>query len=134
MKRWEQYINFWNIQTMLRDQHQEILQRPESEEFKRLLGISQWWKEHGAFTVTTPRQTGKTRWLLKLYHQKFGSLCVRHHDHFDDSLFWHQWKGFAETAAERDVYIDEYNHIPEDYLIDLLSYNWKSVTMVGTVK
>jgi hypothetical protein len=116
--------------------------------------LADWWKECGAFISIMPRQIGKTEMLIKLTRhfennneryvvavynqiQKRNTECLGIRPKNVKVASSHVSSTFMPTISEIsecNLLVDEFMCIDKEILDDLLSYNWKTVTMVGTLR
>lgn len=115
--------------------------------------LPQWWSEHAAFISTLPRQVGKSGMLATL----IAHLTERMEDYLvvvpnlnmqkiflqntgvsrqfvipATSMYDRCFDGVA--ANKINLLIDEYQWLDKPRIISLLDYDWKTVTMAGTLR
>lgn len=115
-----------------------------------------YWKEHGAFVSTLPRQVGKTEAIVKIAKTIMSKNCPK--DFIGEVLVVVpalQYKSFLQARIHPDkvksahnleqelqgmnlsnthLFIDEYDFIPKTTLNNILDHPWKSVSMFSTLR
>lgn len=131
--------------------HDEYIKQPyvvaeKAQEQGRTL--TSYWKHIGAFVSTLPRQVGKTTMLGELVnrfvkekesyiiivpsHSMKKALIKNHGFNEKHCVSSQDFQGIS--VRECNLLIDEYTIFSERDLDTILSYNWKTVTMVGTLR
>lgn len=135
--------------------HKEYVKRPGILARKSLISLNSWWKEHGAFVANLPRQCGKTTGLSKLIEitlaedQQTTAIIVvptqsmvdfipqRINPYFLSrvySYFGTPSPNFSYPIDSKNLFIDEYQFVSQPVMDYLLSFDWKSVTMFGSLR
>lgn len=115
--------------------------------------MAYWWQEYGAFVSTLPRQVGKTSMLGLLVNyfsenNEFYMLVAPNKKMADNlisktrvssknitlasDLYNHCFNGVQTSIV--NILVDEYQFLERAQVANLLDNNWKSVTMVGTLR
>ena len=117
-------------------------------------GFYRYWADEGNFTVVKPRQWGKTFLLKRMAFNTDKPLIVlafakteilrRFFDLAQDKNFNNITDMVYGSRSpitslrgipfhERDLFIDEFMYLKPDDLREILEFNWKSVTLFGTL-
>lgn len=127
---------------------------PSVAKHKYHCGLSMWWREYGAFVSVLPRQSGKTTRFIKTIADDFEKkdehyMIFTHNRGAAKSL--HHLTGISERkitpissmyndcfngimTGEVNLLIDEFMSIDDVRRNMLLDHEWKSVTMISTLK
>ena len=124
-----------------------------TESFRSQLTTQSWWKEWAGLFILCPRQSGKTTALcnfstvLKRFHPQDELVGVAYYDLNRELLsargdFHHvlepqptgEWIQDSKCNVKHShLLVDEFMLLGDGYLSYLLSFPWKSVTMIGTM-
>lgn len=122
--------------------------------YRHSIGMSSWWREYGAFVSVLPRQSGKSTRFIKTLVNDFErtgedymivvpkqgmAKSLAHMTRINaqkitaiGSMYEHCFDGIA--TREVNLLIDEFMFIDDIRRNMLLDHDWKSVTMIGTLK
>lgn len=124
---------------------------------KNHLGMRLFWAECGAFISTLPRQSGKSTILIKMAEilnnkkEKFIIVVPREYmkKHLIDiasninpmyirsnpgAMISFYPQSMDDRPENTHLLIDEYSYIHKQALGRIMSEDWKSVSMIGTLK
>ena len=133
--------------------HNEVyLQYKRVQSARESLPLSSYWMEYGAFVSVLPRQTGKTTMLgviaQKLSTESFIQIIVSSDNMKQNFLAktglgknyvcsieeWLSRLSLQCAAEYSHLLVDEFDFIDSFKLKKVLNNEWKSVTMVSTLK
>lgn len=124
--------------------HQELLETNRYKDLKRVLPISNWWKEVGTFVSIPGRQIGKTTLINKLYENLVWaderSLVIvptnRARDRYMyKRVFTPQGLDLKDINIEKtNLFLDEFTYLPRDFVKSLYNLQWKSISIFGTLR
>jgi len=127
--------------------HQQYLKKMEP--MRRSLGRADYYKEMGAFIYTAQRQSGKTTFLVELANKLDKTILItptvamadsiRNNFTVPTSCIFARTKDIDTLNMLYGTYnhhllVDEYQLLDQKELHNVLSYLWKSVTMIGSIK
>ncbi|KKN34731.1 hypothetical protein LCGC14_0790750 [marine sediment metagenome] len=133
--------------------HNEVyLKYKRVQEAKNQLPLSSYWKEYAAFISVLPRQVGKTTMLgvmaKDIAKESFIQIVVPT-EYMVNSFFtttglgrnyvcsvetWFSKRSLQLSSEYAHLLVDEFGFIDGFKLRDMLNNDWKSVTMVSTLK
>jgi predicted AAA+ superfamily ATPase len=139
-----------SIEKLRHELHQEYLKQDAIVKFKTILNTIEYWKEFGAFTCVSPRQSGKTTVLIQIAEELFRQeqqviifvptfsmrdLIQKQFPHQTNVAIYTNGQELPHFSfSQYHLFVDEFMQIGQGKLDYLLNYNWKSVSLFGSLR